>query len=381
MKKTEVRGQSGRAQVHKSTSQRTEWQSTSAQEQQRTEVRGQRSEDREQRTSGSWLVARGSFPPVTSHQSIRYLLFAVICGIAIQPLLLPIASLYAGGTTSATFLKLGVGARPVAMGSAFVAIADDVNSMVWNPAGLINIGKKEFSFMHLEHFQSIRYNSLSYAQPVGNNVLGFGLGYLATDDIRRTFIDINQYSGFRDDGSYNMENRTFFAAGSRKIADDKSAGVLVRWLSEKIENHTADGFAMDIGYLHLLTDNILFGLSVQNIGSTLKFIAHQEKLPVIFRGGLGFTLLDEKLKLASDIVWPIDYQPSINFGGEYKIMDFLTLRCGWRFKSLFRDDYLGIISAISAGLGFNFYNYSMDYAFVPYGDLGYSHRISLGGRF
>jgi len=47
-------------------------------------------------------------------------------------------SLFAAGpgTTGATFLKLGVGSRPVAMGEAFVAVADDINALFWNPSGL-----------------------------------------------------------------------------------------------------------------------------------------------------------------------------------------------------------------------------------------------------
>ena len=40
------------------------------------------------------------------------------------------------GTTGAQFLKIGTGARPVAMGYAFSAVADDLNALYWNPAGL-----------------------------------------------------------------------------------------------------------------------------------------------------------------------------------------------------------------------------------------------------
>ncbi|MBU0899600.1 hypothetical protein KKB54_02120, partial [bacterium] len=40
------------------------------------------------------------------------------------------------GTTTANFLKSEVGSRPVAMGGAFVAIADDINSLYYNPSGV-----------------------------------------------------------------------------------------------------------------------------------------------------------------------------------------------------------------------------------------------------
>ena len=55
-------------------------------------------------------------------------------------ILIPLLSfgitLFQPGTAGFQFLKLGVGARPVAMGSAYTAVADDANALFWNPAGL-----------------------------------------------------------------------------------------------------------------------------------------------------------------------------------------------------------------------------------------------------
>lgn len=293
----------------------------------------------------------------------------------------PSTCLYAAGTTSATFLKLGVGARPVGMGSAFAGVADDVGSVVWNPAGLANVDAKEFSFMHLEHFQGVRYDSLCYAHPRGKTVVAFGFGYLYTDDITRTFIDDDTYAGFRAQGDYRLEDRTFFVAAARQISDDKAVGALVRWLSERIEDNEASGLAADVGYLHLVTDRLAFGLSVQNIGGTIRFIAADEMLPLTFRAGFGYDVVAGKLKLALDFVKPVDYQLSVNLGAEYRAFDALAVRGGWSFKDLFDDDRLDGTSGAALGMGLSFYNYSLDYAFAPYGELGYSHRISLGGKF
>ena len=48
------------------------------------------------------------------------------------------------GTTIANFLKIGVGPRAVAMGSAFSAVANDASAVYWNPAGIISV-----SYTHL----------------------------------------------------------------------------------------------------------------------------------------------------------------------------------------------------------------------------------------
>ncbi|MFA6542771.1 MAG: UPF0164 family protein, partial [Bacteroidota bacterium] len=39
------------------------------------------------------------------------------------------------GTTAGTFLEIPVGARAIALGSAYSGIADDASSLYWNPAG------------------------------------------------------------------------------------------------------------------------------------------------------------------------------------------------------------------------------------------------------
>ena len=51
------------------------------------------------------------------------------------------ASGYAG-----EFLSLGAGARSLALGSAYVAIADDAPAGYWNPAGLAYLKGSAFNF-------------------------------------------------------------------------------------------------------------------------------------------------------------------------------------------------------------------------------------------
>ena len=60
------------------------------------------------------------------------------------------AAAWAGGpgTTGGIGLKLPAGARPTAMGGAFVGKADDLNALYWNPAGLALVRSPELSLMH-----------------------------------------------------------------------------------------------------------------------------------------------------------------------------------------------------------------------------------------
>ncbi len=43
--------------------------------------------------------------------------------------------------------QLHVGARPMGMGETFIGIADDANTLYWNPAGLPQLQRQEFTFI------------------------------------------------------------------------------------------------------------------------------------------------------------------------------------------------------------------------------------------
>ena len=51
------------------------------------------------------------------------------------------------GTTTANFLEIGIGSGPSAMGEAYVAVANDVSSIYWNPAGLSYLTEPSALFM------------------------------------------------------------------------------------------------------------------------------------------------------------------------------------------------------------------------------------------
>ena len=52
-----------------------------------------------------------------------------------------------GSSARPYFKDLGVGARPLGMGGAYVAAADDVNAILWNAAGLAQLKRQEITAM------------------------------------------------------------------------------------------------------------------------------------------------------------------------------------------------------------------------------------------
>src|ERR1035437_7225708 len=84
---------------------------------------------------------------------------------------------FCAGTTSANFLKIGVGARNVAMGETG-ATEKGVDSADWNPAGLAVIGSPVAGFTHSQQFDDITFEHLSFAYPCSFGTLGVSADYL-----------------------------------------------------------------------------------------------------------------------------------------------------------------------------------------------------------
>jgi hypothetical protein len=70
---------------------------------------------------------------------------------------------------------------------------------------------------------------------------------------------------------------------------------------------------------------------------------------------------------------------SASAGVEGTIHPLFALRAGYKYSSGMTT--LGALAGISGGLGFKFGSYQLDYAFVPYGDLGQTHRVSFLAKF
>ena len=54
------------------------------------------------------------------------------------------------GTSGGNFLKIGIGARAVGMGEAFVAVANDPSAIYWNSAGVASLIRSELAVSHTE---------------------------------------------------------------------------------------------------------------------------------------------------------------------------------------------------------------------------------------
>jgi len=283
------------------------------------------------------------------------------------------------GTKSGQILKMGVGANAVGMGESYVASADDVYATYWNPAGLSKIDKVQIGLMHNEWFEDVRYEYIGYVQPTSNlGTLAGSVSYISMGELDRTndngiAIVVGGSDKFRP---YDIMVALSYGT---KLNDSISIGVNAKFLQEKIDDQKAEAFAVDLGGMYSMKNGFIIGANVQHLGTKMKFVEESFGLPLNFNVGAAYKLMDNALTFAADANIPTDNDMNVGFGADYRIMGMFDLRVGYRYTAGGND--LGTASGLRAGLGFGIGNYKLDYAFVPYGELGQSHRISLVASF
>ena len=276
------------------------------------------------------------------------------------------------GTTGANFLKIGVGARAVGMGGAFVAIANDATSSYWNPAGLSQLEQQEVAFTHNEWLGNIKYEYLGYGLPLGKRTgLGVGLIYLHMGSIPGYDRQGNSTS------SFTAYDAAMLLGLSRQLNQNTSLGIGLKWISQKLESENSRSFALDMGCLWKM-DNFSVGLTVNNVGTPIKFIREEFVLPSKIGLGLAYRTLDDKLVFAADFDFPNDTKPIFKQGLEYNYQNSLFLRSGCQYRS---EQNVDEKTELSFGGGFRMLNCDLDYTYSPDYGVGSVHRISISYKF
>ena len=115
------------------------------------------------------------------------------------------------------------------------------------------------------------------------------------------------------------------------------------------------------------------GVAVQNLGTKMKFISQSDKLPLNLKAGAAYEFMPG-LTLALDLNKPIDNSLRLNAGLEYWPANMFALRVGY-------DGMNEAGNGMTAGAGFRFQDFALDYAWVDGGDLDDAHRVSLNFVF
>jgi hypothetical protein len=280
---------------------------------------------------------------------------------------------------------MNYGARAMAMGNAYVALADEPSAVFFNPAGLIQVNSKEIVTTYMSYFDGVQSGSLIFVFPKSKTrTLAFFSQFLTASETRQLQDENGDY--LSSAGTFGMSDLIIGISDSRYINNILNIGFNIKYIRESLDENSASAIACDISLLHQTSHkNLKIGVAFKNIGRQLTYFTnskYKEGLPTVFDVGFRFHPIS-KLFVVFDLLKPLDGDFGGNIGIEYKIHQMFTLRSG--YKSNAADWRLGgeydIFSGMSFGVGFSWKKYNLDYAIMSYGDLGLVNQISLRYKF
>lgn len=319
------------------------------------------------------------------------------------------------GSAAVPFLLIGPDARAAGMGGTGTAIANDLNAVFWNPAGLGFLDYFDYSYDYEKEQYSTPFRQVSLAfspwLPQFNADLYYSSGtfgqYFEELDgtIAVNFVLMNLGEFTRTDAAGNELGKFVsneFALGfsyGTIIAPDLSFGFQLKYIQSNLtptspqtsgQSGTGISGGFDMGVLWkpvdlgFLEDRFSIGMNLQNVGPKMTYINESDPLPTNLRLGIAYKLVNDdfnQLSLAVDFAkllvnrnddgtsdaLPTSFvsawqNPGAEFslGLEYWYEDAVALRAGYFDEP---DDY-GARQFWTFGLGVAYEIFKLDFSFI-----------------
>jgi len=268
------------------------------------------------------------------------------------------------------YLQYGAGARSLAMGGAYVALANEASAPYWNPAALTQIDEHQFLSMYAPFFERTNYNFLSYVHPLGQ------LGNLAISDV---LLHSGGYEEVDDTGHAIDTNKSIFKNAviisyANRVHRQISLGASLKLIHERVMNYSGNGQGIDLGVLYEPIDELNVGLALQNVlQPKVTLIDDPDVYKINLKAGLALKTFSNRLTLTADINKLADEKAYFCAGVEFSPWERPTS------PSLKRVDLrLGCnhLQTFTCGIGLKIKFFSVDYAFSSH-DLGNLHKFAL----
>jgi hypothetical protein len=259
------------------------------------------------------------------------------------------------------------------MGGAGTALSDDASSLYWNAAGLAG-AEREFTVSDMELQAGTRLDFASYAQPTKAGTFAVGGAYLS-----QSAIDGRDLNGRAVDGFSASDADLAVAYGvGTELAD---VGGAVKFVQSHIGSAQATTFAADLGAQRRF-GGVVLGAALRNLGPGLKYDVERNDLPLRLAVGAAYKIEGGHALTAELTDAPRAGGADFGFGGEFQGMKNVFLRAGYTTQtSISGASSFDAARGLTLGVGFRADRWTIDYAAVPMGELGSTHRFTLGARF
>ena len=288
------------------------------------------------------------------------------------------------GKTIYNFLRVEQGARAVAMGGAFAPVADDLNSIYYNPAGITNIENMEYLFSYNNWLVGSSFYSGAFAYSTNYGTFGLSVVSFSIQEFEETLP-------LQPEGTGRMVGAGDLAIGltyAKKITNKLSLGVQGRYISETLDQDTRSTFAVDVGtYYKTGFNDVILAVVLKNVGPdqavTSRTLAETFQMPIDFNIGLSSKILGSEgetyaLAIAAESSYAIDLSDRYRIGAELWLMEIIALRGGYRFNYSNEDYSLGVgisTKVLGEKLNIDFsYTHMIEYFDAPL-------RVAITGAF
>jgi len=305
------------------------------------------------------------------------------------------------GINGAAFLKVGVGAREVAMGSAVTALREEVTQMFWNPAGIALKGQTlQAVFSYDKWIAGIKHSALGVSYNLKDiGTIGLGVVAFGDNDIP---ADRDVYPGNptlqamqidqATSSTYNYMDLAVQVSYARYVLDNLSIGATVKLINETIDDQSVSAIAFDFGSVYNILGGWTIAARLNNLGGDLKYYDYGAPIPLTFSIGTAVPVKTDVFNMlfVFDVVKPQDGLQYFYVGSEFSLPDdLLAVRWGYKLNySGTRDDMTNLkpsiqtsVEGISLGVGtkvtYTGYTFRLDYAFTQMDLVSNVHRISL----
>ena len=321
------------------------------------------------------------------------LLLFILCGSALA--------------ISADLGQIGIGARPLAMGKAYLAFGSDGSAIFMNPAGLALNPAMKFTTMSGKLLDDITYTTLAFANNTEYGNLGVGYINAGTAGIPLTNLityptgtyEVSQYD------SIDYSSSVFYLAYANEWREGITYGGNFKLFSQgfskdsgSMEGASGVGMDLDLGAQWRVDPRMTFAILLQNIvPATLggRFVwkrgSVEEGIPAYIKLGSSFKLVGEDgfSKIRDNIInvnldselSPTLPRPNLwHVGVEWWPYEFLAVRSGVDQKVKAGNAGALVQNDLTAGLGLVYKGFSFDYAYHQFGELyeNASHFFSIG---
>mgnify|MGYP001469404922 CR=1 FL=1 len=181
------------------------------------------------------------------------------------------------GTTAMNFLEIGFGSSGLAMGEAYVSMAEDISAIYWNPAGLAFMKHSEVQFSIQPWVVDINTSFAGAGMVIPSlGTIAVGLIYLDYGQMDVLTVDYPEGTG----EVFSASDYAFSLSYARKITNWFGFGANFKYIGETIQHMSASALALDLG-VRINTaffsptgeriDGLKIGMSISNYGTRMSF--------------------------------------------------------------------------------------------------------------